>query len=896
LTALAATPIAIANTQVSGLGTASVLNAGVALGVATLDAGGTVPLSQIPASIQGGVSYQGSWNASTNTPTLTSSVGSKGYYYVVSVAGATNLNGITDWLPGDWAIYNGTAWEKIDNTDSVASVNGYVGAVVLNAADVGAPPTTRSISTGTGLTGGGNLSADRTIAIDSTVATLTGTQTLTNKTINLASNTLQATSAEIAAAVTDETGTGALVFANSPTLVTPALGTPASGVVTNLTGTASININGTVGATTATTGAFTTLAASGAVTLSGGTANGVAFLNASKVLTTGSALTFNGTALRNTSGQFEGIDNLTLSSLVSATNATVVTINSAGTSGTTRFQINNTEQMRLTSTGLGIGTSSPAYKLDVTGTINSGASTATGYNLVFRTSGITTGRAQAALTNTSGDFWTGIEGSTAGATLTGSAAYSAFAGTFTNNPLYLVTNGVIRTTLDSSGNLGLGVTPSSWTIGKALQVNGASILSTGAEMYLSANAFYGASAWTYRQTDFAAQYYQLNGAHVWRTAPSGTAGNAITFTQAMTLDASGNLGIGTSSPATKLDVRGAQTATIRVGSTGSGGAGDEFGNLEFYWADEDAPGVKAKIYTKNVGNVGPGGGGAADLLFATMPALGSLTERMRLDSSGNLGLGVTPSAWESGYKVFEFASAGSAIWSSGVSDARISANMYYNGGYKYAGTGYATRFEQSTGQFAWLTAASGTAGNAISFSQVMTLDASGNLLVGTTSQAFGEKFNVTAGNQNGALIKNTQASENPILVWNASTSGDSAFIAFATETSYTGRGTINYNRGSGLVAYNVTSDYRAKDIYGPVADSGALIDSVPVYMGKMKGATQERPMFIAHETPAYAHTGEKDAVDADGNPVYQQMDASALIPVMWAEIQSLRARLAAANI
>jgi hypothetical protein len=268
LTALAETPIAIANTQVSGLGTASVLNAGVALGVATLDAGGTVPLSQIPASIQGGVSYQGSWNASTNTPTLTSSVGSKGYYYVVSVAGSTNLNGITDWLPGDWAIYNGTAWEKIDNTDSVASVNGYVGAVVLNAADVGAPPTTRSISTGTGLTGGGNLSADRTIAIDSTVATLTGTQTLTNKTLNLASNTLQATSAEIAAAVTDETGSGALVFATSPTLVTPALGTPASGVVTNLTGTASININGTVGATTANTGKFTTLTAAGNTILS----------------------------------------------------------------------------------------------------------------------------------------------------------------------------------------------------------------------------------------------------------------------------------------------------------------------------------------------------------------------------------------------------------------------------------------------------------------------------------------------------------------------------------------------------------------------------------------------------------------------------------------------------
>jgi hypothetical protein len=121
------------------------------------------------------------------------------------------------------------------------------------------------------------------------------TATLTNKTINLTNNTLVASSAQLAAAVSDGTGSGALVFANSPTFVTPALGTPASGVVTNLTGTASININGTVGATTATTGAFTTLTTSSTVTLNGGTANGVAFLNGSKVLTTGSALTFDGT-------------------------------------------------------------------------------------------------------------------------------------------------------------------------------------------------------------------------------------------------------------------------------------------------------------------------------------------------------------------------------------------------------------------------------------------------------------------------------------------------------------------------------------------------------------------------------------------------------------------------
>ena len=126
----------IPNTDITGLGTASTRNAGSANGVATLDSGGKVPVSELPAAVLGALSYQGTWNASTNTPTLTSSVGTKGYYYVVSVAGSTNLNGITDWQVGDWAVYNGTAWQKIDNTDAVTSVNGYTGTVVLTNTDI----------------------------------------------------------------------------------------------------------------------------------------------------------------------------------------------------------------------------------------------------------------------------------------------------------------------------------------------------------------------------------------------------------------------------------------------------------------------------------------------------------------------------------------------------------------------------------------------------------------------------------------------------------------------------------------------------------------------------------------------------------------------------------------
>ena len=80
--------------------------------------------------------YQGTWNALTNTPALTSGVGTRGYYYIVNVAGSTNLDGITDWNVGDWAIFDGTAWQQVDNTDSVTSVNGQTGAVSLTSDNI----------------------------------------------------------------------------------------------------------------------------------------------------------------------------------------------------------------------------------------------------------------------------------------------------------------------------------------------------------------------------------------------------------------------------------------------------------------------------------------------------------------------------------------------------------------------------------------------------------------------------------------------------------------------------------------------------------------------------------------------------------------------------------------
>lgn len=94
-----------------------------------------MPIS--PPSIIGVISYQGTWNANTNTPTLASGVGIKGHFYVVSVSGATNLDGLSSWNVGDWAIFNGSAWGQVDGGASeVLSVAGKTGAVVLDYFDI----------------------------------------------------------------------------------------------------------------------------------------------------------------------------------------------------------------------------------------------------------------------------------------------------------------------------------------------------------------------------------------------------------------------------------------------------------------------------------------------------------------------------------------------------------------------------------------------------------------------------------------------------------------------------------------------------------------------------------------------------------------------------------------
>ena len=136
----------------SGYGISDAITAssiGAANGVASLDSSGKLSAAQIPTALVGAVNYQGVWDAQTNTPTLSSSVGTKGFYYKVSVAGSTTIDGISSWSVNDVIIYNGTTWDWLDgsNGSDIVSVNGVTGAVVLTTDNISEGATNQYFTT-----------------------------------------------------------------------------------------------------------------------------------------------------------------------------------------------------------------------------------------------------------------------------------------------------------------------------------------------------------------------------------------------------------------------------------------------------------------------------------------------------------------------------------------------------------------------------------------------------------------------------------------------------------------------------------------------------------------------------------------------------------------------------
>jgi hypothetical protein len=219
----------------------------------------------------------------------------------------------------------------------------------------------------------------------------------------------------------------------------------------------------------------------------------------------------------------------------------------------------------------------------------------------------------------------------------GSAATPAIRGTDANTGIFFpaadtiafAEGGVESMRLDSAGNLGLGVTPSAWQSGfKAIQLSGLASWNVdgstaGSATYFGNNVYRDSvdSRWEYIASgDNATQYLQASGQHIWRTAASGTAGNAISFTQAMTLDASGNLGIGATSITANLQIQRSSPSFWMAETTS--------GTLQRVEHTVSSVGV----YNQNLN----WNAGSASRAF-TWSQGG--TENMRIDSSGNFAVG-----------------------------------------------------------------------------------------------------------------------------------------------------------------------------------------------------------------------------------------------------------------
>ena len=250
----------------------------------------------------GALNYKGTWDASTNTPTLVSSVGTKGDYYVVSVAGSTNLNGTTLWGVGDMAVFNGSIWQKTDGGDTsivtsltVTGLTGYMYAnntspatastTIPVASVTGAVPNTVNVLSGGLLSGGGALTSNVTISLTSVPSgNVTGLGTMATQNANAVAITGGSVTANLTSGnVTITGGTINSVSFASANIISVAATFPNS-YLTNSSATLG-NTAITLGSTTSSVGNLTL----SNVTISTGTIN---VQSANLISTTSASATF----------------------------------------------------------------------------------------------------------------------------------------------------------------------------------------------------------------------------------------------------------------------------------------------------------------------------------------------------------------------------------------------------------------------------------------------------------------------------------------------------------------------------------------------------------------------------------------------------------------------------
>jgi len=299
----------------------------------------------------------------------------------------------------------------------------------------------------------------------------------------------------------------------------------------------------------------------------------------------------------------------------------------------------------------------------------------------------------------------------------------------------------------------------------------------------------------------------------------------------MTLNSTG-LGVGVASPTYNIDVLGATLPTIAVRATSAGAS-------------------NARVYLECAGTNGGNITYNRSLQALQLGANGATSAQVTLDSLGNVGVGVTPSAWGVSWKGLEVSSVLGLMGGSATSI--LTHNMYANAAAQliYKTTNFASYYQQQNGIHSWLTAPSGTAGNVATFTQTMTLDASGNLLVGATTNTNSSRVFArgTGGATTLAIQSSTGDTANPALLvgkFDNDSTTSQILVRFTINNNAAGSGQITAN-GANAAAFGTFSDSRLKENIASIPSQLEKIVSLRPVEFDFKNGSGHQIGFVAQE-------------------------------------------------